>query len=292
MEDGGGHQMAHIEYPGLPTDYVMEMVHRFYDEYYFRPKAAFRVVWKAIVNRDVPRLYVEAKVVPEASRAAQQGGQGRAQPDRPIPQPRSTPARSQTDCGSESDWVPHSSALFRHEWDTRKPAHSDSGASSRIRIAILSIWTETNKWLTKTLAAAIPDPGTGRPLRPSRRHLPLARNDPLPGHLLAHPVTLIAAVFTPWIAFGIALLIGFFASYLTALSWADLTFVLPATAFGNVIVALLARFWLHEPISLERWAGIVLITVGVGFVAQALAHRETRIAASSARPWPEKEALR
>ena len=85
---------------------------------------------------------------------------------------------------------------------------------------------------------------------------------------LAHPATLIAAVFTPWIAFGIALLIGFFASYLTALSWADLTFVLPATAFGNVIVALLARFWLHEPISLERWAGIVLITLGVSFVAQ------------------------
>jgi radical SAM superfamily enzyme YgiQ (UPF0313 family) len=61
MEDGGGHQMAHIEYPGLPTEYVMEQVHRFYDEYYFRPKAAARVVWKAIVNRDVPRLYTEAK---------------------------------------------------------------------------------------------------------------------------------------------------------------------------------------------------------------------------------------
>ena len=68
----------------------------------------------------------------------------------------------------------------------------------------------------------------------------------LPAISLAHPGTLIAAVFTPWIALGIALLIGFFASYLTALSWADLTFVLPATAFGNVIVALLARFWLHE----------------------------------------------
>ena len=61
MNDHGGHQMAHIEYPGLPTEYVMEMVHKFYDEYYFRPKAAARVVWKAIVNRDVPRLYVEAK---------------------------------------------------------------------------------------------------------------------------------------------------------------------------------------------------------------------------------------
>ncbi|MGD0789690.1 MAG: EamA family transporter [Terracidiphilus sp.] len=90
----------------------------------------------------------------------------------------------------------------------------------------------------------------------------------LPAISVAHPATLIAAVFTPWIAFGIALLIGFFASYLTALSWADLTFVLPATAFGNVIVALLARFWLQEPISLERWAGIVLITLGVSFVAQ------------------------
>jgi len=26
-----------------------------------RPKAAARVIWKAIVNRDVPRLYTEAK---------------------------------------------------------------------------------------------------------------------------------------------------------------------------------------------------------------------------------------
>lgn len=90
----------------------------------------------------------------------------------------------------------------------------------------------------------------------------------MPAITLAHPGTLIAAVFTPWIAVGIALLIGFFASYLTALSWADLTYVLPATAFGNVIVALLSKFWLQEPISLGRWAGIVLITIGVGFVAQ------------------------
>jgi drug/metabolite transporter (DMT)-like permease len=90
----------------------------------------------------------------------------------------------------------------------------------------------------------------------------------LPSISLAHPLSLVNAVFTPWIAAGIVLLIGFFASYLTALSWADLTYVLPATAFGNVIVALLSKYWLHEPISLQRWAGIVLITVGVGFVAQ------------------------
>src|SRR4051812_18528542 len=61
MMDDGGHQMAHIEYPGLPVEYVMEMVHKFYDEYFFRPKQAGRVVWKAIRNRDVKRLYSEAK---------------------------------------------------------------------------------------------------------------------------------------------------------------------------------------------------------------------------------------
>ncbi len=105
---------------------------------------------------------------------------------------------------------------------------------------------------------------------------------PLPAISLAHPGDLIAAVFTPWVAAGIALLIGFFASYLTALSWADLTFVLPATAFGNVIVALLSRFWLHEPLSPARWAGILLITLGVGFVAQGPSRTETATEVESA----------
>jgi drug/metabolite transporter (DMT)-like permease len=94
----------------------------------------------------------------------------------------------------------------------------------------------------------------------------------LPPISVAHPLSLIGAVFTPWIALGIALLIGYFASYLTALSWADLTFVMPATALGNVFVALLAHFWLHEQISWMRWMGIVMITVGVAFVAHGPAN--------------------
>lgn len=110
----------------------------------------------------------------------------------------------------------------------------------------------------------------------------------LPPISLAHPGTLLAAVFTPWIAMGIALLIGFFASYLTALSWADLTFVLPATAFGNVIVALLSRFWLHEPISVQRWAGIALITIGVGFVANGPSLTEAPNAATTAMAESER----
>jgi drug/metabolite transporter (DMT)-like permease len=78
---------------------------------------------------------------------------------------------------------------------------------------------------------------------------------------------LIAALKNPWVISGILLLLGFFASYLTALSWADLTFVLPSTAFSYVIVALLSRFWLHEHVSAYRWTGILLIVCGVGFVA-------------------------
>ena len=92
---------------------------------------------------------------------------------------------------------------------------------------------------------------------------------------LAHPGLLLHAVATPYVAAGIVMLIGFFASYTAALSWADLTFVLPATSIGNVIIALLSRFWLHEQISPSRWLGIVLITLGVGFVANGKSYTDT-----------------
>ncbi|HEY4048865.1 MAG TPA: EamA family transporter [Acidobacteriaceae bacterium] len=89
---------------------------------------------------------------------------------------------------------------------------------------------------------------------------------------LSHPGMLIVALRTPWILAGIVLLLGFFSSYLTALSWADLTFVLPATSLGYAVVALLSKFWLHEAISVSRWIGIALITTGVGFVTQGPAY--------------------
>ncbi len=62
MVDEGGHQLAHIQYPGLPADEILESVHRFYDEYYFRPKAIFRILRKAAFNNEErKRLYKEAK---------------------------------------------------------------------------------------------------------------------------------------------------------------------------------------------------------------------------------------
>jgi drug/metabolite transporter (DMT)-like permease len=84
---------------------------------------------------------------------------------------------------------------------------------------------------------------------------------------LNHLQGLILAVLNPWVAVGILLLLGFFASYMNALSWADLTYVLPATSLGYVLLALVAKFALHEQVSPLRWLGIALISGGVGFVA-------------------------
>jgi len=84
---------------------------------------------------------------------------------------------------------------------------------------------------------------------------------------LHHLQSVIFAVANPWVALGILFLLGFFATYMNALSWADLTYVMPATALGYVLLALVARFVLHEHISPLRWIGIVLSTAGVGFVA-------------------------
>lgn len=91
---------------------------------------------------------------------------------------------------------------------------------------------------------------------------------------LHHPAELIHAIFSPWVAAGIVLLIGFFASYLTALSWADLTYVLPASSLGYVLMTLLARFWLHEHVSSMRWIGVLFITAGVGFVTRGPAYTD------------------
>ena len=78
---------------------------------------------------------------------------------------------------------------------------------------------------------------------------------------------LLLAILNPWVAMGILFLFTFFACYMSALSWADLTYVLPATSLAYVLVALIGHFGLYEEISPTRWLGIALIAAGVGFVA-------------------------
>jgi len=61
MHDGAGHQMPNVIYKHLDKGELVDWVERFYGEYYFRPKAAWRVVRKAVQNNDIPRLYKEAR---------------------------------------------------------------------------------------------------------------------------------------------------------------------------------------------------------------------------------------
>ena len=62
MTDEAGHQLPNYNYPGLDKGELVEWVERFYGEYYFRPKVAFRLVSKALFDgNDRRRLYKEAK---------------------------------------------------------------------------------------------------------------------------------------------------------------------------------------------------------------------------------------
>ena len=99
---------------------------------------------------------------------------------------------------------------------------------------------------------------------------------------------LVFTILDPWVALGILFLLAFFAAYMTALSWADLTYVLPATSLGYVLLALIAKFYLHEQVSTLRWVGIGLISAGVGFVTQgpALTHHPAHQDQSEREPEP------
>src|SRR4029079_7412502 len=77
------------------------------------------------------------------------------------------------------------------------------------------------------------------------------------------------AMQSPMVWGGTLLLIVFFALYSAALSWADLSFVLPATAFGYVLNVAACYYFLNESVSNRRWAGAVIITLGVLFVSRS-----------------------
>lgn len=65
---------------------------------------------------------------------------------------------------------------------------------------------------------------------------------------------------------GILSLLVFFISYLLVLSWADLSYVQPASAIGYAVVAMLGYFVLGEIISPTRWIAVLLIAAGVALV--------------------------
>lgn len=106
---------------------------------------------------------------------------------------------------------------------------------------------------------------------------------------LTHAFFLTVTNVTIWL--GILFLLGFMVSYMTVLSWADYSYVMPAGAFGYAFLTLLAVVVLHEHVTLGRWTGVVLICVGVLCVGHTKPRTTEKapLAAPQLDPEPEAE---
>jgi uncharacterized membrane protein len=77
------------------------------------------------------------------------------------------------------------------------------------------------------------------------------------------------AIENPAFWFGTALLIISFLLFITALSLADLSFVLPVVSIEVIVNVAFADYFLNEPVSLLRWIGTILISTGVILVVRS-----------------------
>jgi drug/metabolite transporter (DMT)-like permease len=82
---------------------------------------------------------------------------------------------------------------------------------------------------------------------------------------LLHVLTGILASGYIWL--GVACLLAFFVAYMLILTWADYSYVQPASAFSYAIVAILGLLLLGEKVNALRWSGIAVICVGVLIVS-------------------------
>jgi drug/metabolite transporter (DMT)-like permease len=81
-----------------------------------------------------------------------------------------------------------------------------------------------------------------------------------------HTVVRVLGTGSIWL--GVASLLTFFVANILVLSWADYSFVQPASSVAYGVSALLGYFMLGEPVSPLRWTGIAIICLGVFVVGQ------------------------
>ena len=92
---------------------------------------------------------------------------------------------------------------------------------------------------------------------------------------LSHTLLRILSTGTIW--FGIASLITFFVANILVLSWADYSYVLPASAVSYVVVGLIGSVALGEHVPVERWIGIAFICAGAVLVGRTLPVAERKV---------------
>lgn len=75
------------------------------------------------------------------------------------------------------------------------------------------------------------------------------------------------SLLEPFVLLGIGLLIAWTLLRLRLLALADLSYVLPITAVGYVLNAVMGAAFLHESVSPQRWAGTLLIVAGAALTS-------------------------
>jgi uncharacterized membrane protein len=91
-----------------------------------------------------------------------------------------------------------------------------------------------------------------------------------------NPLGYIRAMWNPFVAAGIAVLILWLLTRMALLSWADLSFVLPLTGLGYILNAALGRLFLNESITPVHWMGTFLVFAGTAMVGSTQQQTELR----------------
>jgi len=97
-----------------------------------------------------------------------------------------------------------------------------------------------------------------------------------PQALSMHPTAYLGSMLEPFVAAGIAMLILSVFTRLALLSVADLGFVLPVTAVGYVLAAILGRIFLAERVPPQRWLATLLIFAGAALVGSTVSNTTRR----------------
>ena len=83
-------------------------------------------------------------------------------------------------------------------------------------------------------------------------------------------IGLLAPVVHPWVLSGAGVYALEIVVWLRILSLVPLSIAFPIASLNFLAITVASRWWLGEPVSARRWAGAVLVTIGVALVAQGV----------------------
>ncbi len=229
ITDSGGHQLPHLQYPGLTKEYMVEAVNRFYDSYYFRPRVVWRIVRDALWDsHERKRLYHEAvdflRLRADRKKVARESVDKRAFVD-----------------------IRRNRRQFPCRGKRRVAQRMKPEAGLRLKTYLLIFLMVIFGPLGDVLLSK-----------------GMKRIGALTSWAPVEIFHFFRSAFTSYLVWlGIGSLFSFFIAYMLVLSWADYSYVQPASSVAYGVVALLGYLVLRETVTATRWVGILIICVGV-----------------------------